>query len=180
MRFVYYNQKIIVKIIQQRKRRLSFTHTVQMTRIVLYSGTKPRLPHHLDIKICSLRDALCLKQLVLSLKIFDPFLQFLLNLPAGNIDFLLRNNIVRRRIDHHMLQCRMHLSCKRVRLCNTVYLISKKLDADQVVPTLCRINLHHITPHAETAASQIHVITVVLHLYKPAYHIVPVALHSGS
>ena len=179
MGLVYNNKEVILKVIHQGKRRLTFRHAVEVAGIVLNTGAEPGLPQHLDIKIRPLRDALRLQKLVLSLKIFHPLRQFLLNLYAGNINLLLRYDIVRCRIDHHMLQRGMYLSRQRIRLRDPVYLIPEKLNTDQMLAALCRIDFHHITTHPEATAVQIHIIAIVLHLDQSPDHVVAIPLHTG-
>ena len=70
MGLVHNDQKIIRKIIQQRMGRLPFSHPRQMHGIVFYSGTKTRLPHHLNIKMRTLRDPLGLDKFVFAFKEF--------------------------------------------------------------------------------------------------------------
>ena len=179
MRLVYNNKEVILKIIHQGKRRLTFRHAVEMTGIVLDTRTEPGLPQHLYIEVRPLRNALRLQQLVLTFKVFHPLRQFLLNLYTGNIDLLLWYDIVRSRIDHHMLQRGMYLTRQRIRLRDPVYLIPEELNADQMITALCRIDFHHITAHPEAAPVQIHVIAVVLHLDQSPDHIITIPLHTG-
>ncbi len=180
VRFVYYDKEVVFEIIQQRKGRFALRHAVQMPRIILYPGAKSRLSQHFHVKVRPLRNALRLQKHVLTFKIFHTFIKLPLNHLAGGIYLLLRHDIVGRRENHHMLHNRMYLSRQRVCLRNPVDLIPKKLHADQIIPALCRTDLHHVAPDAETAAPKIHVVSVVLHLNQPADHLVPVLRHAGS
>ena len=68
----------------------------------------------------------------------------------------------------------------RVYLCNPVYLITKKLYSNQIIPTLCRINIQNISMNSETASLQVKVISHVLHLNKGPDNVISVNYHTGS
>src|SRR5699024_4476906 len=80
VRLIDHHNKIIREIINQRIRRLSRRKSRQMPRIVLNPRTESGLFEHLDIKVRTLRDTLCLQELILTLKLFHPLVQFFLDI----------------------------------------------------------------------------------------------------
>ena len=151
-----------------------------MPGIIFYAGTKTCLPKHFDVKVGSLRDPLRLQKLVLALKKPDPLVQLLLNHLAGSANLLRRNYIMGSGEYHHMFQNRMHLSRQGIGLRNPIYLVPEKFHADQIVSTLRRTYFQHIPSYPETAPVQIHIVSVILHLNKAAYHLVPILCHAGT
>ena len=180
MRLIHNNQIVLREEVHQRQRLRSRRHEIQMSGIVLNTGTEAGLPHHLDVEIRPLGDTLRLNQLVLSLEITNPFLQFLLNVLTGKIDLLLRNDIVRSRIDHDVLQTRVHTPVYELHLTDPVNFVTEKLHPDQILTSLRRIDLNGISPHTEITSLQTLIISLILDGNQITNHIVPVLLHARS
>ena len=79
-----------------------------------------------------------------------------------------------------MLQRSLYLAGQGIGLHNPVDLIPEKLNADQIISSLCRKHFQHISPYAEAASFQIHIITVILHFYQSPYDIISIPLHARS
>ena len=76
-----------------------------------------------------------------------------------------------------MPQSCLHLSGKRVRQCNPVNLIPEKLNPDQMVSALCRVNLHHIASDPEAPSAKIHIISVILDVHQFPQHLITILGH---
>ena len=151
-----------------------------MTGIIFDTAAKAGLSQHFHIKVGTFGNPLCLQKLVLTLEISDPFLQLSLNILAGTVDLFLWNNIVGRREDGNMLELRHHLAKQRIHFADTVNLISEKLDPDQIISALCRIDLDRVASYTEAAAVQIHIIAQVLDRNQLMNDLITVLLHAGT
>ena len=75
-----------------------------------------------------------------------------------------------------MLECTDRTVRHIIQLRDAVDLISEKFHTDDRITLLCRIDLQHIPTHAEAAAVQIQIVTVVLDADQFPDHIVPILL----
>ena len=179
MRLIDDNQVVVREEIHQGKRFCSRRHEIQMSRIVFDTGAEACLPHHLDVKIGSLRNPLCLEKLVLTFEIPDSLFELRFDIVTGFVDFLLRHNIVRSRIDHDMLQLRMHSPRERFHLGDPVNLVTEELDPDQILAALRGINFNRVSMNPEIAALQILVISLILNRDQLFDNLVAVLVHAG-
>ena len=62
--------------------------------IILYSAAEAGLPEHFHIETGTLRNALCLQELILTLKKLHSFLQLFLDRNTGPIDMLLCDHVM--------------------------------------------------------------------------------------
>ena len=178
MGLIHDDQEIIREEIQQRHGRLSRRGSVQMPGIVFNAGTEARLPQHLNVKIRPLRNPLSLQQLVLALEIPDSLLQLLFYIFTGNVDFILRNHIMRRRENGHMLQRGNEPSAQRIHLGDPIDFVPEEFHPDQIVAALCRIDLQNVPAHPEAASSQVHIVPVILKINQLPDYRIPVLRHS--
>ena len=103
MWLIYDNQKIIWEEIHKCHWGCPWWQKIEMSRIVLNSGTKTCFPKHLNIKVRSFCDTLCFNQLVLPFEEANLFLQLFLDILTSRIDFVLGYNIMRCWEDNGML-----------------------------------------------------------------------------
>ena len=180
MGLVHDDQEIIRKKVQQRHGRCSRRKSVQMSGIVLDTGTETGLPEHLNIEIRPFRNPLGLDQLVFALEKLYPFLHLFFDIVTGCLDLLLRYHIMGCREDRHMIQLCMNFPCKRLYLCDPVDLIPEKFDTDEIIAALCRIYFHHISPDAESGTLNIHIVAVVLNIDQFPQYLVTILHHAGT
>ena len=177
MRFIYYNEKIVLKIFHQRQRRRARRKPCKIPGIIFNPAAKPGFPQHLNIKIGAFRNPLRLQQLIFSLKITDTFFQLLFNIHTCPVNLLLRNYIMRSRKNTDMLQRCLNLPRQHVNLRNSIDLISKKLHPNRALRTARRKNLQHIPAHPKRPPVKIHLISRILNINQVTDHIIAVTDH---
>ena len=174
------DQKIIREVIQQRTWRFPRFSKSQVSRIVLDTGTKTGLPHHLHIKIRTLRNSLCLQKLVIGLKISHLLLQLFQNILRRSHHLLFWHYIMGRREDCHVAKLRLYLSRQRVDLRNSIHLIAKEFNAIRLASGIRRKDLQHISAHTEGSSFEIHLISRILNIDQLVDHFVSILFHSRS
>ena len=177
VRLINHNQIVIPEVIHQGIRRLSRLQSGQMTGIVLNTGTKTGLFHHLQIKVRPFTDSLCLKKLVFTFKIRHLFFHFLFNGLRCLQDPLHWNNIMRCRVQSNVVQFSSNLPGQYIHLRDPINLIPEEFHPDRHIRFICRNNLHHISPHPEGSTVKIHIISVILHINQTPQHFIPVFFH---
>ena len=180
MGLIYNNQIIIPEKVHQSMGHSACRHPRKVPGIIFYSRAETGLPKHLNVKIRPLGNPLSLQQLVLALKITYPFFQLRFYIYTCPVNLLLGHHIMGGGKYCNVFKGCMHLSRQRLHLCYSVYFITKKFHTYQIIPALPGINLQHITPDAETSASQIHVVSVILDINQLVNHLVPVLGHSRA
>ena len=174
------DEKIVVVEVHEGHGRLALLHEVQVAGVVLDAGAEAGLPHHLDVEIGALGDALGLQEHVLALEIFDALAQLLLDVVAGGIDLLLRDHIMGGRIDHDVLQLAVDPAGQLVDLADAVDLVAEPLDAEDELTPLGGKDLQGVAPDPEIAAVQGHVIARILNGHQLLQDLVPVLLHARA
>ena len=81
-----------------------------MPGVVLNTGTKTSLPHHLHVKIRALRDSLRFQQLIFTLKKRNLLLKFGQDILSGLHHLFLRDHVMGSRKDSDMTQLRFYLA----------------------------------------------------------------------
>ena len=178
VRLVYDQQKIIREIVDQRERCTARLSAGYHAGIVLDSAAKADFLHHFDVIPCTLLDALRLDQLVIFLEPFDALLQLSLNLANRRVHLFLGRDVVRCRIDCHMLQIALACAGQRVNLADAVDFISKKLHAHRVGIRINRPDLHRITTHAEAVSLKCDVIALILNVNQLAGQLIAILSHA--
>ena len=97
MRLIHYQQKILRKIIYQRKRRLTGLTASQMARIVFDAGAIAHLLHHLEVIIRTLLKTLCLQQPAMLIQLIQALVQLLADIIHSAFKILTARYIVARR-----------------------------------------------------------------------------------
>ena len=173
------DEEIIVVEIHEGHGRLALLHEVQVAGVVLDAGAEAGLPHHLNVKIGPLGDALGLQEHVLALEVFDALAQLLLDVVAGGVDLLLGDDVVGGRVDHDMLQLAVDPAGQLVDLADAVDLVPEPLDAEDKVTPLGGEDLNGVAPDPEVGPLQGHVIAGVLDRHQLLQDLVPVFFHAG-
>ena len=180
MGLVHDHQKIIPKEIDQRTRRFPWFTPGQMPGIVLNTGTEPGLPQHLNIKIRSFRNPLCLDQLVIFLKILYPLGQLLFDINNRLLYLFLRNYIVGCRKYGEKVNASLDLSRENIKFHDPVNLISEKLYPDSLLKCRDRKDLQDITFHPEGSPFKVQFVSDILDIDQFINNLIPVLLHTGS
>ena len=166
VRFIHNQQKILGKIIYQRKRRLTGLTSCQMTRIVFDAGAVAHLLHHLQIVIRALLQTLCLQQPAMLIQLIKTLFQLLANIIHSAFKILTTRNIVARRENCHMIALCQNLTRQHIKFHNAVNLVIEHFNAHSLFTVGCWNNLNHITAHTEGATLEINIITIVLNLHQ--------------
>ena len=166
MRLIHNQQKILGKIIYQRKRRLTGLTSSKMTRIVFDAGAVAHLLHHLQIVIRALLQTLCLQQPAMLIQLIKTLVQLLANIIHSAFKILTARNIVARRENRHVVALRQNLTRQHIKFYNAVNLIIEHFNAHSLFTVGCWNNLNHITAHTEGATLKINIITRILNLHQ--------------
>ena len=137
-----------------------------MARIVFDAGTVAHFVHHFQIVICTLLKALRLQQLVMLIKVFQPFFQLNLYVLHCSFQILARSYIVRRRKNCHMRALRQHFTGQHVNFQYAVYLIVKHFYTHGFFIVTCRNNFNYITAHTKSTTLKSNVVTVILNFHQ--------------
>ena len=180
MRLINHHNKIIREIVNQCVRRLSRFQPGQMSGIILDSRTEACLPHHLYIKIRTLRYSLCFQKLSFTLKVSNLLFQLFFDRPDSRFHPFFGNYIMGCRKDCHMTDLINNLSRQNIYLCNSFHFVPKKLYSKCNFFRICREYLQHITMYPECSPLKIHLVTVILDIDKLTDDIIPVLLHTRS
>ena len=180
MRLVHDDQKIILKIVNQRIRRLAFHPAREMSRIVLDARAEAGLLHHLDIELGALADPLRFQELVIFFEPGYPVPHLSLDGIAGGAHLFRRNDIEGSRVDRLIAELRPDLSGQRIDLGHTFDLITEKFDADREFIVVRGNDLERIALHTKSPAVEIHLIPLVLHIDELTDQIVTVLLHARA
>ena len=82
------------------------------------------------------------------------------------------------RVNRHMVDDTLQLAGQRMDFADTVYLIPKKLHADNSFAGAAGENLHHVSPDPEFVADKIDVVALILQLDQLGEQIVPLFSHT--
>ena len=107
-------------------------------------------------------------------------LQFFLDVFDRSLHLLMRYDIMRSRIDGHVVQSGFDLTGQRVDLRDPVNFVSEKFNPERGIFRPRSDDLDHISAHTESAAVEIHIIPVVLDLDQLLNHLVAVLDHTGT
>ena len=180
MAFVNEQQEILGHIVQQRIRRRTRLPAGHDTGIVFDARAKADFPQHLHIVFGALTNALRLDQLAVFFKIFDTLLHFGLNIPKCLFQFVLGCDIMRSRIDGHMIQKAHGCAGNRMDLGNPIDFIPEELHANGIVIGVSQPNFQRITPNAEAVSLKSQIVALVLKLYQTAAQRIPIPGVSGA
>jgi hypothetical protein len=173
VRFVHEHQRVFRKEIEQRVRRLARFSARQCPAVVLDPRAVADLLEHFQIEPRAGRQTLCFEQLPFAAEVFEPRFQFTADLVEGRVDPLLRQHEVFRRVDVDLFQSPHFGAGERVDLRQAFDFIPPQLDAIGEL-FVSRPALDHVAAHAEPAADEIEIVSLVLNVDQPAQHLVAV------
>ena len=166
VRLIHHQQKILRKIIYQRKRRLTGLASCQMARIVFDAGAVTHLLHHFQIVIRALLQTLCLQQSAMLIQLIQTLVQLLADIIHSAFKVFTARNIVARRENRHMVALRQNLARQHIEFHNAVNLIIEHFNAHSLLAVGRRNNLNHVTAYTEGAALKINIIARILNLHQ--------------
>ena len=94
MRLIHNDQEVVLKIVHQCMWRCSRRKSCKMSGIIFNAAAESCFFQHLNVKIGSLCNTLCLQQLVLSLEILYTLFHFRFDIHTCLLNLFHRNNIV--------------------------------------------------------------------------------------
>ena len=151
-----------------------------MSRIVLNSGTKSGLSHHLHIKVGSLRNSLRLQKLVIALKISHLLFQLFQNILRSRHHLFFRHNIVGRREDCHMAKLCFHLAGQCINFHNPIHFVTEKFDPVCLTAGISRKYFQNISTHTERTSFEIHLVSRILDIDQFVNYLIAVLDHTRS
>ena len=173
-------QEPLGEVVQEGVGRVAGLAAVEIAGIILDAGAVADLPHHLDVVIGALGDALGLQVLALRREALHRVLQILLD----DGDVLLQVALVRRvvgRGEHRAVgQAGQHMPADHVDLADPVDLVAEELDAQTMLVHAGGDDLDHVAPHPEGAARKLDVVALVLDVDQLAQEVVPLQHHAGT
>ena len=163
---VNHNQEIVREKVQKGIRRLSFTSTIHMARIVLNAVCIAHFTQHFDIILRTLFQALGFQKLAFFLKDSQLLLQLSLNLSNRHFHVVFIGHEVSSWEDGQMVHLTQDSTCQGFNLTNPVNLISEKLYSKGMLIPRSWENLHHITTNTEFPPLKVNVIALKLDIYQ--------------
>ena len=164
MAFVDNHQRMRRQVVDQGRRRITGIATGQMTTVVFNAFAKADFIEHLQIKTCALLDTLCFYQLVLGQKKTHPLAQFLLDGFHGAYGRFARCHIMTGREDTEIMNLVKNLTGQRIEQLDAIDFIIEQTDAYRGFAVLGREYINNIATHPKTAATEIKVVAVILHV----------------
>ena len=175
MRFVNYDQKIFREIIHQGKRRFARRPSRKMARVILDAGTVAHLLHHFQVVAGPLFDALRFQQTVFPFETGQLLIQFCFNIMSRPQQIFPRGDKVRGRINRDVFALGQDFAGHAVDFLNLFDFIAKQRNPDHLFIGAGRIDFDHVAAHPELAASERHVIAIILDFDQFAQDVVPLA-----
>ena len=163
---VHEQQEVVGEVVQQRKGRAARLPAGEHPGVVLNALAEANLLEHLHVVAGALLNALGLDELALAFKVVHPLLHLPLDVPEGLVHLLLGHDVVGGRVDGDVLQLGDGVPCQGVKLRQAVYLVPEELHPHGPIGGVGGENLHHVPPHAELVADEVHVIALVLQLHQ--------------
>ena len=161
--------------IQQRVGRLPRRPAVEVAAVVLDARAHAGLGQHLEVVLGADPEALGLEQLALLLELLEALAQLHLDGADGALDYVVAGDVVRGRIDGHVLHLLSHLAGQHVEGDDAVDRVAEELDSQRLL-LVGRVDLHRVTPGPEGAPDEVDVVAGVLQVDQPAQHVALVHL----
>ena len=159
--FIHKEEEILGEIVEERQRRGADGAAADDAGIVLDARAVAKLAQHLDVVARALADALRLHRLALGEKLRLALVKLTVDLHDGALQFVLRCNVMRGRIDGDVLKRARHLTVDGVEFADPVDLVAEELDAHGLVAVVRRVELHRVAAHAEAVALKGNVVALV-------------------
>jgi len=178
--FIHHQQEIVREIIQQRGGRGTWFASGQYGRVILNALAHTDFLQHFHVVVGTLLDALRLEQLALFGKFFDLLFHLDRNLGKALFHLFRPDNIMAGREDGDMPHNIFVLTGQRVKLDDTVDLITEKLYPDGIFIVVGKVDIYGVALDAELVADKVHVVALVLQLDQAAAKHVALHLHTGA
>ena len=120
------------------------------------------LLHHLEVVQRPLLEALLLEEAPLLVEEVEALAQLLADALDGAPHLRLRRHVVRARVDRVAIERPLHAAAQRVDLLDRLDLVAEELDADGRLLLVRGEDLDDVAAHAERAAVEVDVVSLVL------------------
>ena len=154
---INHRHKIIGEIIQQTEGTRPREATVEVTTVILNTGTVAQLPYHLQVIIHPLLEPFCFQALAFSAHPFQMQHQVILNVMNGLMDAFLRRHKNIGRINQQLLKNFQANVVYRIKSLDPLHLVAPKNDATGVVG-ISQINIHRIALHPKMPTVELYLI----------------------
>ena len=154
-------EEVVREVVEQALRRLARRAAGERTRVVLDAVAVAELPHHLDVVLGALAEALRLQVLLRALEVRKPLLQFRLDAPVGGLHLVLRHHELLGGRDDGGGHRDAHAEVGHRERVDGVDLVAEEVDADP----LRRVggeDVHRVAAYAEVAGRVVKVVARVL------------------
>ncbi|CCX41509.1 unknown [Clostridium sp. CAG:1024] len=180
VRFVHKEQKILRKIVDERKRRFARPSAVKIAAVVLDAAAKADLTHHFQIVFRALRKPLRLDELAVAGQLLDAERTVPFNLLHGGHELFVARRVVRSGEDRDVRAVAENFARDRRHLADAVHLVPEELDPQRLVRPVRGENVQHVAAHAEGPARKIIVVALKLDIDETLDHLVAGDLHAAA
>ena len=164
---VDHHQEVVGEVVEQRERGLAEVAPVDVHRVVLDAVAVADLAHHLEVVLGAHPQPLRLEQLAFLLEPRQALLELGFDLDHRRAHPLVARHVVRGREHHRAIHLRQRLAGQRVDRREAVDRVAEHLDPQHRL--LVRgVDLDRVAADAELAATERHVVAVVLQVDEPA------------
>ena len=167
MAFVYYNQEIIRKEVQQTVRTGTCITPVKVAGIIFYARTMPQFANHLHIVCHALIESFRLIHFSFLLEFGHLFRQVVLNLMNSSQLALFGGHKKIGRINFVFIKSSQTDSRNRVDLFNGINFVVPKHNPEEIV-AICQVNVYRVTFYAEIPAIQLYIVTHIQAVHQTA------------
>ena len=175
MTLIHHQQRILRKVVEQTRWRLTRRAAREIPRVVLDAGAIADLSHHLHVEQRALLEALRLHQLVLFAQHLQPVAQFIANGVDGPDHALLRRHVMRAGIHRVARHLALDLAGQRIEQRERLDRLVEQLHANRLARGLGREDVDDIAAHAIRTRLQVELIARVLHVGETAQQ--PALIH---
>ncbi len=160
-------QVVLGEEVQQRERRLPRCPPVEVAAVVLHARAHAGLGQHLEVVLGADAQALRLEELAFPLELPEPLPQLHLDGADGALDDVVAGDVVRGRVDRHVLHLLAHLAGEHVEGHDPLDGVPEHLDPERLL-LVGRMDLDRVAPRPEGAAHQVDVVAGVLQVDQAA------------
>ena len=160
--FIDEQQRILGQIFEQRRRRLARHAAGEEARVILDPRATARRGDHLQIEIGALLQPLRLKQLALGDQFLQPFCQLEFDRLHRLFQRRPRRDVVRIGVDADIIEARDLFAGQRIELDDLLDIVAEERHAPRGIVIMRREDFERIAAHAEIAALERGIVTLVL------------------
>ncbi len=155
-------QRVFGEVFEQRRRRLAGQAAGQEARVVLDPVAATGRGDHLEVEIGALLKPLVLEQLALRLQLLEPFGKLEFDGFGGLFHRRPGCDVVRVRIDAHLVQLGAGLAGQRIELDDLLDVVAEERNPPGSVFKVAGEEFKVVATHAEIAARESHIVALVL------------------